>query len=174
MKTKIILILIFTAIVAYFLVIHPTSQQPVPGQKALSFTLPSRKGAVSLRDFSGKVVLLNFWATWCPPCVEEMPSLERLYQSMGGEDFQIVAISEDEEGWAAIDPFLGKIPLTLPILWDVKGEVANDYGASYLPQSYLIDKDGMIVQVYSGGRNWTDHRIMTEIESYVQKKTKIE
>lgn len=140
-----------------------------PGVRAPSFSLASRTGVVTLKDYSGQVVLVNFWATWCPPCASEMPSLERLNQRMSGKKFKILAVSLDEEGWPAIDRFIKKIPLRMTVLMDARGDVASEYGTSFLPESYLIDRQGVIVQKYSGPRDWLDPQIVLEIETYVQK-----
>jgi len=103
-----------------------TSGKPPLGKgvPAPNFSLPDLEGKkVSLTDFKGKVVLLNIWATWCAPCVEEMPSMEKLYQELKGEDFELLAISVDESGAEAVKPFLEKLKIGFPVLLDTKGEI---------------------------------------------------
>lgn len=137
------------------------------GTPAPSFRLPSRAGSVALDQFRGRVVLINFWATWCPPCLQEMPSLESLKRQMEGREFQILAINLDEEGWPAVDQFLQRMPLTMTILVDSKNDIAGLYGTNYLPESFLIDRKGIIVKTYTGPRDWTEAGLVSEILKYV-------
>ncbi|QQR80810.1 MAG: TlpA family protein disulfide reductase [Deltaproteobacteria bacterium] len=109
--------------------------------------------------------MVNFWATWCPSCVQEIPSLEALNQVMKDKPFEILAVSVDEEGWPAIDSFVKKFPMTFPILLDVQGMVSSQYGTYQLPESYLIDSKGKIIQKYIGSMNWMDPKILGEIQN---------
>ncbi len=125
------------------------------GVSAPNFSLPGFEGKkVSLTDFKGKVVLLNIWATWCAPCVAEMPSMEKLYQELKGEDFELLAISVDESGAEAVKPFMDKHKLGFPVLLDTMGEIKNLYQATGIPESFIIDKDGIIVEKIIGPRDW--------------------
>ena len=135
---------------------NPSRRFPLgKGVPAPNFSLPDLEGKkVSLTDFKGKVVLLNIWATWCAPCVEEMPSMEKLYQELKGEDFELLAISVDESGAEAVKPFLEKHKLGFPVLLDTKGEIKNLYQATGIPESFIIDKEGMIVEKIVGPRDW--------------------
>lgn len=125
------------------------------GVPAPSFSLPGLDGKnVSLADFKGKVVLLNIWATWCAPCVAEMPSMEKLYQELKGEDFELLAVSVDESGAEAVKPFMDKHKLGFPVLLDTMGEIKNRYQATGIPESFIIDKDRIIVEKIIGPRDW--------------------
>ncbi|UCD33304.1 MAG: TlpA family protein disulfide reductase [Desulfobacterales bacterium] len=125
------------------------------GVPAPNVSLPGLDGKnVSLADFKGKVVLLNIWATWCAPCVAEMPSMEKLYQELKGEDFELLAISVDESGAEAVKPFVEKYKLGFPVLLDTKGEIKDLYQATGIPESFIIDKNGMIVDKIIGPRDW--------------------
>jgi peroxiredoxin len=125
------------------------------GLPAPNFSLPGLDGQmVSLADYKGKVVLLNTWATWCPPCVEEMPSMEKLYQELQGEGFEILAVSIDESGAQDVMPFMKKYKLSFPALIDSKGTIKGLYQTTGVPESFIIDKDGILVEKVIGPRNW--------------------
>jgi len=125
------------------------------GVTAPNFTLPDLGGKMaSLTDYKGKVVLLNIWATWCAPCVAEMPSMEKLYQELKNEDFEILAVSVDESGAEAVNPFMKKHKLDFPVLLDTKGDIKTLYQATGIPESFIIDKDGIIVEKIIGPRDW--------------------
>ena len=127
----------------------------VKGVPAPIFTLPGLDGKmVSLADYKGKVVLLNIWATWCPPCVDEMPSMEKLHQELMGESFEILAVSIDVSGAKAVLPFMKKHKLSFPALTDSKGDIKNLYQTTGVPESFIIDKDGIIVEKVIGPRDW--------------------
>ena len=129
--------------------------QLAKGLPAPNFSLPCLGGQmVSLTDYRGKVVLLNIWATWCPPCVEEMPSMEKLYQELKGEGFEILAISIDESGAQDVRPFMKKHQLSFPALIDSKGTIKGIYQITGVPESFIIDKEGILVEKVIGPRNW--------------------
>ena len=136
---------------------YNTSRGPqmVKGLSAPNFRLPGLDGQmVSLTDYKGKVVLLNIWATWCPPCVEEMPSMEKLYQELQGEGCEILAVSIDESGAQDVLPFMKKHKLSFPALIDSRGTLKGLYQTTGVPESFIIDKDGMLVEKVIGPRDW--------------------
>ena len=106
-----------------------------------------------LSDFKGRVRLVNFWATWCLPCKEEMPSMERLYRRYQGRGFTIIGISIDTN-LPAVEPFVKHLGLTFSIGLDPKLAVAGGYTVRVLPSSFLIDRGGNIVAVAFGPRDW--------------------
>jgi peroxiredoxin len=125
------------------------------GVPAPDFTFPGLDGKkVSLADYKGKVVLLNIWATWCAPCVEEMPSMEKLYQELKDEDFELLAVSVDETGIEAVAPFMKKHKLGFPVLLDTVGDIKSLYQVTGIPESFIIDKNGMIIEKIIGPRDW--------------------
>jgi peroxiredoxin len=129
--------------------------QPPRRAAAPDFTLPDLEGhPVRLRQFQGKVVLLNFWATWCTPCRLEMPSMERLYQTFKRTEFVLVGVSLDRQGAAVVRPFVEELQLTFPIVLDATAEVARAYGVRGLPTTYLVDPDGQLIGAAVGGRDW--------------------
>ena len=133
---------------------------------APAFSLPDRDGKpVDLSTYRGKVVLLNFWATWCPPCREEEPSLRQLAKAMDPRKFQLVAVSVDETGWPAIDKFFSGNPPLYAVALDATGRISQTYGTTSLPESYLIDPEGNLRLKFAGPRNWTDPAVFTLLDS---------
>jgi peroxiredoxin len=126
-----------------------------PGLVAPGFSLPVLGGEakLSLESLRGKVVLLNFWATWCKPCEDEMPAMENLYQTLGSQDFELVAVSVDDDR-GAVEEFTARLGLTFPILLDPQKQAADAYQSYRFPESYLIDREGVLVARYIGPRDW--------------------
>jgi len=119
------------------------------GEPAPNFQLPDLNGhLVALSDLHGKVVLLNFWATWCGPCRVEMPSMEQLYRTFSRKDFEILAVSIDVQGVAVTRPFQQEYHLTFPILHDADYRVGLTYGARTLPMTFLVDRQGLRAHRY--------------------------
>jgi peroxiredoxin len=142
----------------------------VKGVPAPKFTLPGLDGKmVSLADYKGKVVFLNIWATWCPPCVEEMPSMEKLYQALKGEAFEILAVSIDASGAKDVLPFMKKYKLSFPALTDTKGAIKELYQTTGVPESFIIDKKGVIVEKVIGPRDWANPGVIRYFRSLIQK-----
>ncbi|MBP9838586.1 MAG: TlpA family protein disulfide reductase [Proteobacteria bacterium] len=114
------------------------------GSKAIDFTLIDLQGKkYSLADFKGKVVLFNFWATWCVPCVAEMPALERLYKTLKDKNFEIVAVSVDPaDDNEKVEKFLTEKGITFKILRDPELELAQKYQTSGFPETFFISKNG--------------------------------
>jgi peroxiredoxin len=129
--------------------------RPVNPSETPDFTLMALEGRpVQLREFRGKLVLLNFWATWCAPCLHEMPSMERLYQTFKETEFALLAVSMDRQGEEVAKPFVDNLKLTFPVLVDSTSEVARQYGVRGLPTTYLIDPDGLLIGAVIGARDW--------------------
>jgi len=125
------------------------------GFPAPDFTLQDIGGqAHRLADFRGKVVFLNVWATWCPPCREEMPSMERLYHRLRGKDFVMLAVSEDETGSTTVTSFVNQMGITFPVLIDPDGLVSQRYGVTGYPETFIIDRDGRVIQHVIGPEDW--------------------
>jgi cytochrome c biogenesis protein CcmG, thiol:disulfide interchange protein DsbE len=132
----------------------PKLQEMKDRPDAPDFTLPNAGGKkISLKDYRGKVVFLNFWATWCESCREEMPSMERLYQEFKGKGLEIVAVNVKEKRREAL-AFAKELKLTYPVLLDSEGEVGLLYGAFGLPATYLIDRKGVVLARMWGPADW--------------------
>ena len=137
---------------------------------APDFTFPGLDGKmVSLSDYKGKVVLVNIWATWCPPCVNEMPSMEKLYRKFKRENFEILAVSIDEPGLKAVAPFMEKTRLTFPALIDSKGAIKSVYRISAIPESFIIDKQGFLIKKIVGPLDWASPQVFGFFSNLIQK-----
>jgi peroxiredoxin len=129
--------------------------RPNPVRLAPTFSVPGPDGrAVTLADARGRVVLLNFWATWCAPCREEMPAMDRLFRRFRGEGLTVLAISVDGDGARAVAPFVSQQRLSYPIGLDPTMTVATRYGVRALPSSFLLDRTGRLVALALGPREW--------------------
>jgi peroxiredoxin len=134
------------------------------GMAAPDFTLPDMAGKNQrLSDYRGKVVFLNFWATWCPPCREEMPSMERLHQTFKGRGLLVLAVNLQESP-NLVRKFARNFGLSFPILLDETGEVSSAYGARAIPVTYLIDTNGSIAARAVGARDWASPAALGLIE----------
>jgi len=140
------------------------AQPVVAGFRAPDFAVSDEQGeTVTLATYAGKVVLLNVWATWCGPCREEMPSMQRLYDRFSREDFEIAAISIDAppervgaRGNPRGDPaaFAHELGLTFPILLDPSGRIQRTYRTARVPESFLIGRNGIIYKKVAGATEW--------------------
>ena len=142
------------------------SKLPAP---ALAFT--ARDGtAKQLADFRGHLVLVNLWATWCVPCVEEMPALDRL-QTKLGHTLTILAIAEDRRGADIVDPFLARTGIkNLAVYLDPKSAASNAFAVEGLPTSFLIDGDGMIIGKLEGAAQWDEPAMVAVLQPYLARK----
>jgi cytochrome c biogenesis protein CcmG/thiol:disulfide interchange protein DsbE len=152
-------------VMAIVLVLRSDMGSPpvVRGGTAPPFELPKLAAAetpvsaeaakFTLSSLSGRVVLLNFWATWCEPCEREMPAMERLYQALPREEFELVAVAIDDKE-SDVRAFQERYRLSFPILLDLDQAVYGGYQTMGVPESLLIDRDGRIVERYVGPREW--------------------
>lgn len=178
MKSKILLIfLVIVGVGVIVLLQTKNSSLNLSGKPRLGkgvfapdFTLPDLDGKmISLADSKGKVVLLNIWATWCPPCVEEMPSMEKLHQELKDEAFEILAVSIDASGAKAVIPFMKKHKLSFTALADTEGAIKSLYQTTGVPESFIIDKNGIIVEKIIGPRDWATPGAINFFRNLIQK-----
>lgn len=142
-------------------VLHPVKNTPV----AAPFQLKDIDGKLhKLSDYSGKVIVLNFWATWCPPCRFEMPSMERARKLTEKDNIVFLGINvgEDED---TIFTFTADYPLTFPLLMDINSDTIQSYPVVGLPTTYVIDPDGRIVYQAIGTRDWDNSRILQQLKA---------
>jgi thiol-disulfide isomerase/thioredoxin len=124
--------------------------------------------AVSLSEFAGKLVLVNLWATWCEPCLREMPSLERL-QSHLGDKITVVAISEDRGGSKTVEPFIDKFGLkSFKIYLDPKSAAGRAFKVEGLPTSFLIDREGRVLGRVEGAAEWDSPKLLGVLKSFLE------
>ena len=133
---------------------------------APDFSAPDLKGqAVSLASLRGKVVVVNVWTTWCPPCREEMPSMERLHQRLKDKGFVLLAVSQDEGGAAGVKAFVEQMHVTFRVRLDPDGDVGRKYEVWGFPESFLLDRDGRVVERVIGPRDWSSPEQIARIEA---------
>ncbi len=143
---------------------------PIKNKKAPGFCLENVKGErVELKNFKGKVVFINFWATWCGPCKEEMPSMEALYQKFKERGFVFLAISVDYEEKKKVKEYIDKHHYTFPVLIDSKCLTLDLYGVKGIPTTILIDKKGRMVGSAVGPRDWKHPEIISILNQLIDK-----
>ena len=161
---RLVLIVVVLVLVASSLYLGSASSPRSPaglvklvslGDVAPDFQLEDTQGnKISLSELRGKVVMVNFWATWCPPCRAEMPSMEKLNKTMADDDFVMLAINVEENGRSVVPAFLKKSPHDFTVLYDDQGVVQKLYGVYKFPESFVIRKDGVIDDKVIGAIDW--------------------
>jgi len=138
--------------------------RPPRPKQAADFTVSLLSGeTLKLQGQRGKPMLVNFWATWCAPCREEMPAMERLYIKHRQRGFVLLAVSVDTDA-SVVKPFLERYKLTFPVTLDAKMDLANAYGVRALPASFLIDRNGYLTALALGPRTWDNRAAHTLVE----------
>src|SRR5574341_352908 len=138
---------------------------PRIGQPLPDFTLPDLQGhMVQLSALRGKVVFITLSATWCPPCVEEMPTMQRLYERLHSRGLEVLAISIDALGAQVVGPFMQQYRLTFPALLDPQGRIPHLYHTSGVPESFVVDKQGRVVEKVVGPRVWSHPQVIAMFE----------
>jgi peroxiredoxin len=145
------------------------AKPPMEGLSAPDFTLPTLDGKeMKLSDYRGKIVFLNIWATWCAPCKEEMPSMQKLYELMRGKDFVMLTISIDEKK-ETVEAFMKDNNLTLPVALDQQQKVSPLYRITGVPETFLIDKNGMVMHHLIGPGDWINPEIVSALVNMSDK-----
>ena len=136
---------------------------PQVGMPAPDFTLPDLEGKLhGLADFRGRVVVLNFWATWCPPCIDEMPSLQRLHQALADRGVAVIAVSVDER-FSDVPTFVQKFDLTFSVLYDEGKKVSRKYQTFKYPETYILDREGRLKSKVVGPRDWAAPTVIRDM-----------
>ncbi len=140
------------------------------GDPAPDFRMPTLDGReVTLASLRGRVVMLHFWATWCPPCVEELPTVERLHRSLKGRDFELLAVSVDDNA-GVVREFLQKSGISVPVVMDTDRAVADRYGTFRFPETYLIDRNGIMRRRIIGAQDWTTPQAIAMVSDLLDKQ----
>jgi peroxiredoxin len=172
-RAIVLVVLAIIAIVVFFLLKQNNSYlkySPLEaGRPAPNFTLPGLDGKmISLSDYRGHVVLVNIWATWCPPCVGEMPSMEKLYRALKGENFEILAVSIDALGKKAVAPFMKKYNLSFPALMDPDGTIKTLFQTTGVPESFIINQEGILIEKVIGPKDWATPQVVGFFRNLLQ------
>lgn len=131
------------------------------------FTLTALDGdSYTLSEYANGIVILHFWATWCPPCRRELPSLEKFYRYLEDEPIDVITVALDRGGKKDVAPFVGKFGYTFPVLIDEAGKVGRDYKIVSIPTTFVLVK-GEVVKKFVGSRDWQDETLRKEILSLV-------
>lgn len=135
------------------------------GDTAPDFSIATDSGRVITRaNFGGKLLVLNFWATWCPPCIEEMPSLDQFQKTFAGHGVVVLGISVDKDE-RAYKSFLSKAGVSFQTARDARAGINAEYGTFKYPETYLIDTRGKVVRKFIGPENWTHENMLADVRS---------
>jgi peroxiredoxin len=150
------------------LLLSTTSFALEAGDRAPDFAAPAvdGKGTVSLSQYRGKVVYLDFWASWCAPCLKAIPEIEAMRKELPGDKFQVVAVNLDQQTKKALR-FLAKNPIGYPSASDPKGRLPKQFGVDTMPTSYLIDAEGVIRYVHRGFQRGDGAKLRTQIQNMI-------
>jgi thiol-disulfide isomerase/thioredoxin len=146
------------------------SLQPYPGNIQAHPIALSDINAIAhdLQDYRGKVVLLNFWATWCPPCVEEIPSLGRLQQAFSKDDLVVLSVDIGESK-KEVQAFLQQVPADFPVLLDLDGTTVKQWKVIAFPTTFVISREGIIKLAYFGALEWDNPNVVRQLQELVDQ-----
>lgn len=146
---------ILAVVVALALGLQSLQRTHAGGYEAADFEFPDLAGQTHrLSDHRGKVVFLNVWATWCPPCIAEMPSIEALHRRFRNDDLVVLAVSEDAGGVDVVRPLVERLGVTFPVLLDTEATLAPRYGVTGYPETFVIGRDGRVIEHFIGPTDW--------------------
>ena len=157
---------------ALFFALHQRPRRMVgPGDQAPDFTLPALSGgSIALHDFRQQVVVVNFWATWCPPCIDETPSLKMFAEQTRTSGVVVIGVSEDHDR-AALERFVTDFHISYPIAHDLDQAVAARYGTFKYPESYIIGGDGRIARKIVGEIDWQNPHLLSAVQALTRRGT---
>ncbi|MCB9477368.1 MAG: TlpA family protein disulfide reductase [Deltaproteobacteria bacterium] len=171
-RLLVVMFVAFAAILYAAIFMTGGGQTPMTERRpAKDFTLTDLSGrTVSLSDYKGKVVFLNFWATWCGPCRREMPEIQSLHRKMDPEKFAVVTVSVDQGGREDVVNFLNARQLDVPVLLDPESRTPVQYGITAFPETFLIDKSGQMVERFIGPRHWLEENFLERYRELIDEK----
>ena len=154
------------------LLVYGEQLEPYTGAVDREFILPDLKGQThSLSDYRGKVVLVNFWASWCLPCVEEIPELTQLKKQLADQPFEILALNVGEHE-KRVKHFAKRMKFNLPVLLDISSKVFNEWKVKIMPTSFLIDARGRVRYRVLGNPGWDNEHTLSLIEKLINETEK--
>ena len=142
------------------------SASPVNAEKAPDFNLPARDGTVSLSDYRGRLVYVDFWASWCVPCRKSFPWMNAMHRNYEKYGLSIVAVNLDTDRNLA-DRFLEQVPAEFTVAFDPSGKTAENYGVKVMPSSYIVNRDGDVVAIHKGFRAKDTAKLEKEIRQFL-------
>jgi peroxiredoxin len=164
---RILLAALGVAFLGFIFVIRDLFEQRIidVGDKAPEFSVRTETGrSITETDFGGKLLVLNFWATWCPPCIEEIPSLDQFAREFAPQGVVVLGVSIDKNE-SAYRRFLQQRKLNFQVARDEKADIPTQYGTFKWPETYVIDRSGTVVLKHIGPRNWMNPDIIREVKS---------
>ena len=166
---KKITFLILAGCLVFFIAACGESPVATVGKPAPDFDTIDLKGDIwSLSKLKGQVVFVNFWATWCAPCREEMPSMQRLYAKLPKDKFEMIALFNNDKP-AAVKNFVTGLGITIPILSDEHNFAGTKYGLTGLPETFIIDKQGVIREKFIGPAEWDSPKFVDMMTKYINE-----
>lgn len=164
---KVLLLLVVAGFLTAFLW-NADQNPPLVGKPMPDFSLEADKGGkVSLDDYKGKILVLNFWASWCQPCIEELPSLDAFARTFQGKGVEVVAVSVDDDDKAYND-FLQKHPLAMKTVRDREKRASINYGTFKYPETYIADRNGHLLRKIVGPADWMDERVIQQFQEWLK------
>ena len=160
---------IFALLMVLVFVLYISIHEPIVGvgDSAPDFSITADNGQViTTSNFGGRLLVLNFWATWCQPCVEEVPSLDQFAKDMAGSGVVVLGVSMDKNPKLYRD-FLSRSHVSFMTARDPDAKISADYGTYKYPESYIIDSKGKVVQKIIGATNWTDGSMVNAVKSFL-------
>jgi peroxiredoxin len=168
---KLLLLALIVGVTLRYALLQRPRQLVNIGETAPDFVLPALgSGSISLRDYRGQVVLVNFWATWCAPCVEETPGLEKFAEEVRNHGVTVLGVSVDTDA-AALQRFVAQNHLSFSIARDPSQAVASRYGTFKFPETYILDREGRVAEKIIGAANWGDPRMLTFVQELARGGT---
>jgi peroxiredoxin len=175
MRIKPLVFFLIVGSFAGFLVYRQATKSGSPGvvnigELAPDFTVGDKEGAeIKLSDLRGNLVFLNFWATWCPPCVDEMPEMELMNRAFKDRKFQMVAISVDSD-WEKVSTFYKDHKLTLPSYLDSGQKISSKYNVFKFPETFVIDRNGYVLKHYIGEQRWASPQLLASFDALIKEQ----
>jgi peroxiredoxin len=170
-----LLFVVVLSVIAFRIQLSPiqttvlNQEKPEVGYPAPDFTLRNLQGNLEgLVDHKDKVIILNFWATWCAPCLQEMPAFEKLYRSYRSQGLTVLAVSLDKGDFSKVQSFVDSNNLTFPVLMDSDGVAEKLYPSFTIPFTYVIDKEGRVAARVDGAKNWASNETFAALEILIK------